>query len=253
MQIELLHVRGWPEALEQARPTPMAAGLAQVLLWPVSAKPSQQDWQILDAEEQRRAERFVRPAHREHFVAAHAGLRRWLAACTAAKPEALRFASTGAGQKPRLQSSSVHFSLSHSQDWAAAVIVDGHETGIDIEAIRAIKPELPQRFFSEEEQTELATLTGEAWLHGCFHAWTRKEALLKAIGVGLALPLRAFSVSVLPAVHAALLASELPELRVGSWNLVDIDCIPGYCGALAIPRDVEQVAIFVIKDEAPCQ
>ena len=253
MQIELLHVRGWPEALELARSTPTAAGHAQVILWPVSAKPSEQDWQILDAEEQRRAERFVRPQHRERFVAAHAGLRRWLAACTAAQPEALRFASTGAGQKPQLQSSSIHFSLSHSQDWAAAAIVHGHEIGIDIEAIRSIEPELPQRYFSEAEQKELATLTGEAWLRSCFRAWTRKEALLKAIGVGLTLPLRAFSVSLLPDAPAALLASELPELRVGSWDLVDIDCIPGYCGALAIPRAVEHVAIFVIKDEAPCQ
>ncbi len=253
MQTELLHVRGWPEALEQARPTPMVAGLAQVLLWPVGAKPSQLDWQILDAEEQQRAERFARSVHKERFVLAHAGLRRWLAACTAAKPEALRFARAGAGQKPHLQSSSIHFNLSHSQGWAAAVILDGYEAGIDIEAIRAIEPELPQRFFSEKEQMALATLTGEAWLRGCFCAWTRKEALLKATGAGLALPLRAFSVSVLHGAPAALLASELPELSAESWNLVDIDCIPGYCGALAVPREVEHVSIFVIEGEDPCQ
>jgi hypothetical protein len=36
----------------------------------VDAKPSQQDALILDAEEQRRAARFVYPVHRERFIAA---------------------------------------------------------------------------------------------------------------------------------------------------------------------------------------
>jgi 4'-phosphopantetheinyl transferase len=125
--------------------------------------------------------------------------------------------------------------------------------GIDIESVRPIEPELPKRYFSAQEQIALAQLSGAEWLEGCFRAWTRKEALLKAIGAGLALPLREFAVSLASNVPAELLASALPELRVEDWSLVHLDCIPGYCGALAVPRGVERVAIFTVEDAAACR
>ena len=253
MQAESFHLRDWPTALERARSLYVQPGSVAAFLWPVDAKPSQQDALILDAEEQRRAARFVYPVHRERFIAAHAGLRRLLAASLGALPEALQFEPTGMQHKPRLQAATLRFNLAHSQDWAAVAIADGCEVGIDIEAVRPIEPELPQRYFSAQEQIALAQLTGAEWLEGCFRAWTRKEALLKAIGVGLALPLREFSVSLAPDAPAAMLASTLPELRVEDWSLVPLDHVPGYGGALAIPRSVEHVAIFVVEDAAACR
>jgi 4'-phosphopantetheinyl transferase len=253
MQTELLQQHGWPEALEQAQHLRQQRGRVAAFLWKTETV-QPQDWSLLDAEEQRRAERFVRPEKRRRFLSAHAGLRRLLTACTATPPEALRFTRAGARQKPGMQpASSIRFSLSHSKDWAAVAIADGHEPGIDIEAVRPIASNLPQRYFSAQEQAALAQLSGAEWQEGCFRAWTRKEALLKAIGTGVTLPLHAFTVSLHPDAPAALLASTLDELRVEHWSLVNLDCIPGYCGALAVPRTVERVEITVMGDGAACK
>ena len=253
MQTESFNLRDWPAALERARSLRLQPGCSAAFLWPVNVAPSLQDLHLLDADEQRRAQRFVQPVHRERFIAAHAGLRRLLAACTGALPESLQFERVGIHHKPRLQSATLRFNLSHSQDWAAVAIADGCEVGIDIEAVRPIEPELPQRYFSAQEQSALAQLSGAEWLEGCFRAWTRKEALLKAIGAGLALPLGEFTVSLATNAPAALLASALPELHVEDWSLVHLDRIPGYCGALAVPRGVERVAIFTVEDAAACR
>ena len=83
-----------------------------------------------------------------------------------------------------------HYNLSHSAEYAA-LVADGCPVGIDIEELRKGYGKLAERFFSIEE----AKVLKEHWSDHLFtKLWTRKESYLKAVGVGMRMPLEGFSV-----------------------------------------------------------
>jgi hypothetical protein len=57
--------------------------------------------------------------------------------------------------------------------------------GVDVEEVKPIEPEVADTHFSASELSDLSGLQGDAWLSGFYRCWTRKEAILKAEGVGL--------------------------------------------------------------------
>jgi 4'-phosphopantetheinyl transferase len=236
------------EMLQHAEGLRMEPDHVVVIFWPISVPISADCWQLLDAAERQRAERFHRSQHRERFVAAHGGMRCLLAAFIGCSAGELRFLDD-ANKKPRLDGHSPRFNLTHSGDWAALALARDVDVGIDIEKIRLVEPGLPQRYFSLQEQAALSTLAGqEDWLEGFFRAWTRKEALLKAVGAGLSLPLADFTVTLEREVPARLVASSRVELQPKDWGLLHLGNISGYMGALAAPSTATSVSIFVVED-----
>lgn len=88
--------------------------------------------------------------------------------------------------KPRLKAHpDSHFSLSHSGDWAVCLL-SSSPVGVDVEQIRPV-PELSlaERYFAPEEAAALRNLPEPERLTAFFRLWTRKESLLKCVGVGL--------------------------------------------------------------------
>lgn len=100
--------------------------------------------------------------------------------------------------KPRLyhKGEEIHFSLSHSGDYAVCAISD-IPVGIDIEKIDTFKPEIANRFFNPSELKYVADA------ESFYRIWTLKEGYLKAVGMGLKLPLSSFIVSDLDTVSGA--------------------------------------------------
>ncbi|MBO7486500.1 MAG: 4'-phosphopantetheinyl transferase superfamily protein [Spirochaetaceae bacterium] len=86
----------------------------------------------------------------------------------------------------------IHFNLSHSGTYAVCAL-DDSAIGIDIERIKPAKAGIAARFFSAEETEFLKTIPNEDQ-KAFFVVWTRKEAFLKALGKGLRMDLRSFSV-----------------------------------------------------------
>lgn len=89
----------------------------------------------------------------------------------------------GEGGKPYFLDSSLNFSLSHSNGYAAAAVSDLGEIGLDIEASdtspeRAEK--LSRRFLGSDELAEFDG-TPESFLR----IWTKKEAYAKMCGISL--------------------------------------------------------------------
>ena len=75
-----------------------------------------------------------------------------------------------------------YFSISHCKT-AIAVAVSENPIGIDIEAIRAFKPELMRKTMSPAEQQRItSSATPEREF---IRLWTQKEALLKLQGTGI--------------------------------------------------------------------
>jgi 4'-phosphopantetheinyl transferase len=146
---------------------------------------------LLDGAERARAERFLRPVDRDAYVLSHGWLRTILGAVVGRAPGQLRFATNGCG-KPRLAGAeAVSFNLSHTEGLALIALTLGRQVGIDVERMRAERPlaALTERLFPPGEAEAWAQLAPGRQCAAFYEAWTRKEALLKAQGTGLAGPL----------------------------------------------------------------
>ena len=105
-----------------------------------------------------------------------------------------------------------------------------------------IEPEVAETHFSAAELSQLSGLQGDAWLTGFYRCWTRKEAILKAEGVGLNLALDSFDVGLLPNQPAELLGTRQPFSY--PWKLHDVSPSSGTIGALATAHSQPRLSCF---------
>jgi 4'-phosphopantetheinyl transferase len=107
---------------------------------------------------------------------------------------------------------------------------------VDVERVRQDSDHeaIARRFFSEDEQRQLAALAPPERPAGFFRCWTRKEAYIKAQGAGLSLPLRQFDVSLKPGEANALLATRPDPTEAEHWSLQEVPAGEGYVGALCV-------------------
>lgn len=96
-------------------------------------------------------------------------------------------------KKPFLKSaSSFEFNVSHSGDWVVCAI-DTEPVGIDVEQIKPIEFDIAKNFFTAEEYRSLTLSKPSEQLPYFYELWTLKESYIKAVGIGLSLPLDSFS------------------------------------------------------------
>lgn len=186
---------------------------------------------LLSRDERSRASRFAFDDHRRRFVAGRAALRRILGAYLGANPRRLAFTYSPHGRPGlfRTGGPALDFNLAHSEDQALLAVATS-SVGVDLERLQA-PPDLmdiARHYFSEREVSALERLRPESRDHGFFCAWTRKEALLKASGLGVS-ALRQVEVS-LEAAPAVLAAPG----GASAWSLSHLEPAPGFVGALAL-------------------
>jgi 4'-phosphopantetheinyl transferase len=200
---------------------------------------------VLSSDEQARAARFVRARDRRRFVACRAALREILGRLLAEPPASLRFRAAALGKpeldqgpdsEPKTDRPGLRFNVSHSAELALIAVCWGREVGVDIERVRPISEcgRIVASFFSVAEQAEFSRIAATAQALAFHRGWTRKEAVLKASGLG---------VSGLSARHetgfgtTALLprfTAATPSPRVDHWMLWESAPRPGFVAALAI-------------------
>lgn len=198
---------------------------------------------ILDGAEMRRMQSFHFAPDRERYAIAHANLRRILGGYLHQPVDKISFHANRFG-KPELagEATSLNFSLSHSQSIAVLAVAHGLPVGVDVEEVRPIEPEVAATHFSASELSDLNGLHGDAWLSGFYRCWTRKEAILKAEGVGLHRALDSFDVAVLPDAPAELLRTRVRFLY--PWKLYDVSPAAGTMGALASAHGEARIVCF---------
>lgn len=198
--------------------------------------PIEGELEVLDETERARASRFAFERDRRRYIAAHGSTRRALGAYLQQSPACLRF-TVGEHGKPRLAGASpgVRFNLTHSGDRAMLAVTLDREVGIDLEAHRQVDTiDLAQRFFSPRERDALEALAPADRLEAFFRCWTRKEAFLKALGAGLALPLDDFDVCLPDGRQVQLLDTRPGAPGNGKrWRLLDLRAEPRHAAALA--------------------
>lgn len=184
----------------------------------------------LSQEEKARADRFHFERDRNHFVVARGLLRELLGMYLHKSPTDLRF-SYGRYGKPSLSltDSSLSFNLSHSSGVVAYAIARERNLGVDVELVRPNSDNegIAERYFSIRERNDLHMLPPEARDEGFYNCWTRKEAYLKACGMGLRVRLDSFAVSLSPDCPAQFL-----EGVESFWHLASFHPAEGYAAAV---------------------
>jgi 4'-phosphopantetheinyl transferase len=194
---------------------------------------------ILADDERQRADRFHFEKDRRHFTAGRGALRTILAGYLGRRPEEVRFDYANYG-KPLLAGTNetLRFNLSHSHGLALLAVTLAREIGVDIEFIRDNLERdgelLAERFFSRQEVAVLRSLPTDLRREAFFHCWTRKEAYIKAHGMGLSLPLDQFDMTLHPDEPAALLATRHDPAEAQRWSMRSLLPAAGYVGALAV-------------------
>lgn len=135
--------------------------------------------------------------------------------------------------KPHVPGTDLEFSVSHSGDRVGLALARV-PVGLDVESTaRPVAANLPGYALSEREREQLAELPETERSAGFYRYWARKEALMKATGRGLKIPLRGFTVS---APHEAprLIATDDPELAGVPAAMADLEPGAGYRASVAV-------------------
>jgi 4'-phosphopantetheinyl transferase len=200
------------------------------------------DLALLDDEELRLA-RGRRPPYQAHYAGVHAVLRRLLSDhYLGGPPGAIRFGrhicpacGDRSHGRPRIArpATGLEFSLSRSGPyWALAVTAAG-SVGVDLESRRDFAAEsVSELALSDPELARMQALEREDDRREFFlRSWTRKEAVLKAVGIGIVTDLR--GLDVLPAEAGSAVIEHTGPGPCGRWLVEEVDLGPGLVAALA--------------------
>ena len=206
---------------------------------------------VLSEEERAQYRRFRVARDARDYAAAHALLRHALSATGGHPPAQWRFDKTAAG-KPLLIGNSADrasFSLSHTRDMVACAVASGAAIGVDVECVdRTVDPEaIAARFFAPAETAQIMTLEGEARRNRFFDLWTLKEALVKALGLGMAVSLDslAFTVGADRGIRV-----DAPDVDADAWQFALFAPGPRHRLAVAVGRPVSHPAKLIFRSSA---
>ncbi len=204
------------------------------------------DGACLDAVERDRAARFVHTDDRRRFVAAHAGMRRILGAYLGVAPSAVDLVADANGKPALAAPGTLQFNLSHSKDLALLAVSTHAPVGVDIECVRPDLGEhdLARGVLSGAEFDAFKRVAPEQKAQAFVGCWTRKEALLKALGCGLRVD---------PGqVDVGLLTSVRTVVRVvpgdPSVEIAQLPAPSGYCAAVATVGPMADIALRTAAD-----
>ena len=184
---------------------------------------------ILTSEEAERGRRLVAPAVRRAFVAGRWLLRSVLASLAGVEPRSLELRAGAHGKLFLVghEQLAACFNLSHSGDLVALALVRARPIGVDIEAERPFTDAalLAGRILSPRERERFESLPADARSAALLTAWTRKEAVLKAMGTGIAGGLSEIDV----VAETVVCSGETPT----TWFVRTLSMPPRFYGAIA--------------------
>jgi 4'-phosphopantetheinyl transferase len=203
---------------------------------------------LLSPEEASRARRFRFPRDRIRYVIRRGILRSLIGRYTARDPGGLDIRSDDKG-KPYLaiggNEFSFRFSMSDSDGLAAFALGPQASLGVDIERIRDLPEmdEIVSRHFTAREKEAYFSCPESGRLGLFYRFWTRKEAVLKALGEGLRRELNTVDVSGYGDPSGPLQACIAGCLSVDRIFLVDIKSLPGVAAAVASAGSAAHVRV----------
>ncbi len=208
-------------------------------------------WNILDWQEKDQAKLFYFAEDRSRYIITRAVLRKLLAKylCNIT-PEKIQFAQTD-NKKPYLSDhiniKNIKFNLSHSKDVIIYAFTSEIEIGVDIEYINKDlqMDDITKYCFSEQEKIKFKNLTNGQKNYYFYKIWVIKEAVVKAMGLGLTFDLKQINIcfnknKLLPIVY-------LNKNKL-LWTFKIFYAYNDYCGAfVAKESNLEKVVFLEFK------
>lgn len=189
---------------------------------------------LLSPGERHRRSSFKQPMLADRWTVAHARLRQILGSYLGTASYDDEFVLNSYG-KPRVRqgplAQALHFNLAHSgQVCGVAVCLTG-DIGLDIETIDMPPWEIEPDVFNEREREELASHTGFERQLAFYRGWTRKEAVIKAMGLGLSFPLHDLDVDL---AQTQTRLRRLASDQDPCWTLAGLEEASRWVGAVAM-------------------
>ncbi len=205
--------------------------------------------EFLSVDELERANRFYFEKDKKRFIVSRGILRKILSHYLGISPQMIRFEYTIYG-KPVLASKSgeaTHcFNLSHSNEFALYAVSIGRNIGIDIERVRddVSVEQISQKFYSHNEISALENIHKNNRVKLFFKYWTRKEALLKAIGKGLSFSMEQYDVSLMTGSVLSSVIVHGNNEECSCWYVKDLFPGHGYVAAIAVDCSECNISCF---------
>jgi 4'-phosphopantetheinyl transferase len=239
-RVEPARVRGAARpAIARAIPPPAAAELH--VWWASPEDATEPLAALLDHAEQARLDRIRRSVDRDRFLVGVALSRLGLAAYLGEAPERIAITRTcprcgrphGRPQVVRPRGPRLEFSVSHAGN-RVAVAFARHPVGVDVEPLRPVADVEPllASVLAPVEAAAIAGLGGDELTRAFLVYWTRKEAVAKALGIGLSQGLEELVVSV-PSKPARVVSAPLDPSGVVP-TVADVDAGPDHVAAVAV-------------------
>ncbi|MEM5436467.1 4'-phosphopantetheinyl transferase family protein [Paraburkholderia diazotrophica] len=200
----------------------------------------------LSHDERQHARAYRHESDRNNFIARRSMLRSLIGVYLRTKPESLRFNVTRLG-KPALQwprGTRLAFNVSHTDGTALLAFALNCRVGIDVERrIRGIDAaNIARGIFSPLEESALAAARTDS-AAAFLSVWTRKEALLKALGCGLLVEPGSYTIEDAPALGEGRWHASKKGTRISGWTCLDLGFGPEVQGALAVSLDDARVTL----------
>jgi 4'-phosphopantetheinyl transferase len=234
----------------------------------------------LSADERQRAERFQNDQARKRFVMSRAALRTILSQYLGCLPSDIAF-KQGASGKPRLggmlsrrsrvsmakgdknmltshgrrepgaqpeEIGELRFNVAHSGQLALVAVAAQCEVGVDVEQLRTVGhfEQIAKRYFHPQEIATLAATPSGERAAAFLRCWTCKEAILKAVGVGVAGPLDKFAV---PFDQDGEARVDVDASGITTCWLQRLEVDAAYVGAIACVGQRRRVRLVSLADE----
>ena len=193
------------------------------------------DW--LDESELKRIQRYRISRPQREFALCRAALRCMLCEQLGCENDQLSFAAENYGKPYALVNRKpvpINFNVSHSDPHGLVTITHGMRVGIDVETTKYERDfdGIASVVFGPNERVDIASVSGIEKAHLFLRFWTLKEAVVKALGTGLATDLTEFEIS--PDIRHGARRSviQLPMISDTWWVLEDLST-PDYTAAIA--------------------
>ena len=190
---------------------------------------------LLHDDERRRWQRFLSSDAADQYLVARALLRTSLSRYVSVAPGDWRFDTTEHGKPFIAEPSGVAlgFNQSHTFGLVACAIHETQDIGIDVERVDpGIDHEsLAGMVLVDQERARLGSIAKAERADTFFRYWTLKEAFIKAVGLGLSMPLQSFAFDLDAGPRLVTLA--LSATAGEAWHFGEFVPLPGYRMAVA--------------------
>lgn len=205
-------------------------------------------WNLLDANEKLRVACFLRIDDRVRAVTSR-GILRLLLGSLLRMPASAVPIGYGTHGKPHLigpHMNALKFNCSHSGEWVLIALSTGGEVGVDVECWRKTRVPLGERVSSAAPCSPSNLFASDRCA-----SWTRQEAYVKALGLGLSKPLNSFRVT-----RCSIDKWEYEETGVSTssqkWASYQLDMPENYEASVVYQTNVIKLCFMERTTFQPC-